>query len=169
MIRNNTNNKIKSSMVLLVDNDGNNQGKVPTSAALDKAVAAGLDLVEVGISDGIPVCRIIDFAKWEYDQQKRSKKGHAQKTVVKELQFRPTTSNHDLTYRAKQVDKFLTSGDKIKLTVKFKGREQEHMLATGKALLERFLGLIKENYSVDSDAQIAGNCITLIIFGGKKA
>ena len=168
MNENNVNQKIKSNFVLLIDENGKKIGQVKTNEALNKAQNIGMDLVEVSSgSDGIPVCRIIDLGKWKYEQSKKQKKNknksNGQKQEVKELKFRPNTGNNDLLYRAKQADQFLKRGDKVKLNVRFKGREQEHMFITGKALLEKFLELISIPYFIESNANVEGNSITIIL------
>ena len=162
----NVNKNIRASEILLIDERGVNLGRVNFRYALNMAIDSNLDLVEVSSgSNGIPVCRIMDFGKWKYEQSKKIKKSrvNSQKQEIKELKFRPNTGDNDLEYRAKQVDQFLQRGCKVKLNVRFKGREQEHMFVTGKILLEKFLKLISIPYCLESSANIEGNSITVII------
>jgi translation initiation factor IF-3 len=159
------NKNIKAKTVLLINEDGKNIGDVHLLKALDMASNAGLDLVEVSSGKGTPVCRIMDYGKWRYEQSKRQKKNKNQnhKQVVKEVKFRPNTGDNDLSYRAKQVDQFLKDTYKVKLCVRFKGRELEHMYHTGKDLLERFLGLVSVDYKMIGNAKAEGRNITLWI------
>lgn len=163
-MQNNVNQNIKASVVLLIDENGENFGNVKLNDALSKARSVGLDLVEVSSGKGIPVCRIMDFGKWKYEQTKRDKKNKThQKQELKELKFRPNISENDLQYRAKQVEQFLMKGNKVKLLVRFKGREQEHMYNTGQSVLQRFLDLVESPFSIDSNARAEGNSIVMII------
>lgn len=159
------NKNIRAKTVLLIDENGQNVGNVHLNKALDMASNVGLDLVEVSSGKGTPVCRIMDYGKWRYEQSKRHKKNKNQnhKQVVKEVKFRPNTGDNDLSYRAKRVDQFLTDGYKVKLSVRFKGRELEHMYHTGKDLLERFLGLVSVKYKMMGTAKAEGKNITLWI------
>jgi len=157
------NQNIRASQVLLIDQDGNNLGSVPIRDALKMAEDADLDLVEVNQGKSGSVCRIMDYGKWKYEQTKKIKKNTHHKKVMKEINFRPTTGTNDLTYRAKQVDKFLKAGNKVKLVVKFKGREQAHMYETGKALLERFLDLVTASYAIYDTAKSDGRSIVLLL------
>lgn len=139
-----TNKRIRARSVLLIDADGNNLGEINFNQALSMAAESGLDLVEVGSQGKIPVCRIMDYGKWKYDcskKQKKNKSGTSKKTL-KEIKFRPNTSDNDLSYRAKQVDKFIGEGHTVKLVVRYRGREQEHMYKTSKALLTRFFDML---------------------------
>jgi len=169
MQNNNVNDKIRARTVLLIDENGNNFGNVNISDALYKAQNVGLDLVEVSSgSKGVPVCRIMDLGKWKYEQSKKNKKNKSHRQEIKELKFRPTTGDNDLKYRAKRAGQFMEKGDKVKLAVYFRGREQEHMLDTGRAMLEKFISLVTVPFVIDSNARIEGNSITMIIALEKK-
>ena len=157
------NKDIRASVVILIDEDGKRVGSVHLNEALGKASSVGMDLMEVGSQKGVPICKIIDYGKWCYEQSKRNKKNKNQSQKNKEIQFRPNTGDNDLAYRAKRVDQFIKEGYKIKLCVKFRGREMEHMYDTGKDLLERFLDLLSSNYQISGDAKAEGNTITLRI------
>ena len=160
----NINKEIKSSIVLLIDENGKNIGKVGINDALTLAKSVGLDLVEINNSScELPVCRIMNFGKWRYEQSKKIKKNTQQKQQIKEIKFRPNTSDNDLIYRAKHADKFLSVGYKVKLTVRFRGREHNHMYKTGKILLEKFLELVKEKYVFDNNTKVEGSCIVLLL------
>lgn len=164
------NRKIRAPRVLVINENGENLGEMNIMDALSKASNAGLDLVEVSSGKTVPVCKIMDFGKWKYEQSKKSKKnkGGSQKQVVKEIKFRPNTGDNDLSYRAKNAAKFLVAGHKVKLSVRFKGREMEHMYDTGKSLLERFLVLVKHPFNIDGNAIAEGNSISLMISPEKE-
>ena len=156
------NGDIKANNILLINENGENIGSVNLLKALNMASEVGLDLVEVGFNN-IPVCKIMDYGKWRYEQSKRQKKNKGQKKAVKEIKFRPNTGSNDLIYRAKQADQFINSGSKVKLCVRFRGREMEHMYKTGQSLLEKFLQMLSSNYKMTGDAIAEGGNITLII------
>ena len=163
------NNKIKANQILLVGEDGQKAGQLSIQDALTMAMSSGMDLVEV--SDGaIPVCKIMDFGKWKYDQSKKNKSNKPQRQITKELKFRPNTEDNDLAYRARRTEEFLKDGNKVKLVVRFKGREVEHMYQTGKNLLERFFGFLNNvSYLTDSDAKVEGKSIVVILSPGDKS
>ena len=156
------NKNIRAKNVLLIDQEGNNIGSVNLLKALGMASDVGLDLVEVGSGKDAPVCRIMDYGKWRYEQSKRLKKNKNQGKgqINKEIKFRPNTGDNDLIYRAKQIDEFIKEGCKVKLSVRFRGREIEHMYDTGKNLLERFLVLISVNYKMIGNAIVEGKNIS---------
>jgi len=162
-----TNRHIKEDRVVLIDEAGNNCGEISTRDALKKAQESNLDLVEVN-SGKVPICRIMDYGKWKYEQEKRRRTNNSQrKQQVKEIKFRPTTGHNDLVYRAKQVDNFITDGNKVKLVVKFKGREQEHMFKTGMVLLDKFLDMLKSNYGIEDQARAEESSINVMLIPGK--
>ena len=159
MIR--VNKQIRAREVLLIDKDGNNLGKISFQDALQQAYQNGLDLVEVSNKD-VPVCRIIDYSKWKFEQAKRQKKKKVGKVETKEIQFRPNIGANDLQHRAKNVDKFLSKGNRVKLVVRFKGREKAHMLETGRDVLDKFLKMVTVPYVVDNTNE-DGHSIFMIL------
>lgn len=169
--RDRINRSIRASVVLLIDESGNNLGQVKTLDALKKAEELGLDLVEVSAGKDIPVCRIIDYGKWKYDQSKRLKnKKQVKKQAIKEIKFRPNTGDNDLKYRAKHAQEFLCDGNRVKLTVRFKGRELEHMFDTGKNMLEKFLDHLNESeYNIEGHVKVENRAIALMISPGEKS
>lgn len=156
------NSDIKANDILLINENGENVGSINISKALIMASEAGLDLVEVGFNK-VPVCKIMDYGKWRYEQSKRQKKHKGQKQVIKEIKFRPNIGRNDMLYRAKQTDQFIKDGFKVKLCVRFRGREMEHMYNTGQNLLEKFLQMISSNYKMLGDAVAEGGNITLTL------
>jgi len=157
------NNSIKSRKVFVIDQNDNNLGLMDTRKAIGIAKNAGLDLVEVNSKSKTPVCKVLDYGKWKYDQSKKEKKNKQSKKETKEIKFRPNTSDNDLSYRAKQVDKFLNAGKNVKLLVRFKGREQEHMFDTGRSLLERFLAMLESDYIFEKNPTAEGSSISAIL------
>jgi translation initiation factor IF-3 len=108
--------------------DGTNLGVLPTDEALREAQSRGLDLVEVNPKGSPPVCKILDFGKYKYEEKKKQREAKRKQTVVevKELKLRPKTDDHDLNVKVRAARKFLESGNKVKLTVRFRGREITH-------------------------------------------
>ena len=124
--------------VRLIDADGNMVGIVTPEKANTMASESGLDLVEISPNASPPVCKIMDFGKFKYDQQKREAEARKkQKTIeVKEIKFRPNTDTHDYEVKMRSVNKFLDNGDKVKITMRFRGREMAHQ-DRGSDLLEK--------------------------------
>ncbi len=111
----------------VVDAEGEMLGVLPTDDALKKAVEVGLDLVEVAPNVRPPVCRIMDYGKFKYEQKKKQSKNEKQHHIhIKEIRLRPKTGDHDIEFKLKQARKFLEERDKVKVTVIFKGRENAH-------------------------------------------
>ena len=161
------NDKIRVRKVLVIDGDGNNLGEMDTRRALQKAQESSLDLVEVGNKKGTPVCRIMDYGKWKYDQSKKQRAHKQTKVQTKEIKLRPNTDDNDLLYRSKHAKEFLKEGNKVKITVRFRGREQAHMFETGKVMLEKFIALLQGEAFSHSDAKAEGRNISLILTPAK--
>ena len=132
------NNRINSSEVQVIDNDGENLGVLNLQEAISKAKNEGLDLIEISPNAKPPVCKIMDIGKYKYDQQKKASKAkkNQKKVELKEIKLRPVTELHDYTFKIKNAQKFLSKGDKVKFTIKFKGRELQHT-SLGKELMEK--------------------------------
>ena len=122
------NNRINSSEVQVIDSDGENLGTLNLQEAISKAKNEGLDLIEIAPNAKPPVCKIMDIGKYKYDQQKKANKAkkNQRKVELKEIKLRPVTEVHDYTFKIKNAQKFLAKGDKVKFTIKFKGRELQH-------------------------------------------
>jgi translation initiation factor IF-3 len=166
----NINRNIRSPKVQLITDTGENLGIMATYEALRRANEAGMDLVEISSAKGVPVCKIMDYGKWKYEQSKKQKKNRQQSQgqITKEMKFRPNTGDNDLKYRAKQVDEFLKEGCKIRLVVRFRGREGEHIGDTGKALLERFLNMMQEEIIIEEGMKLDGRSVYIMIAPKKK-
>src|SRR5574342_301176 len=159
------NEDIRTNRVFLIEN-GNMSSQIPFHDAFMKAKSSNMDLVEVSQKDGLPICKIMDYGKFKYEQSKKDKKNRKPKLQVKEIKFRPNTNDNDLLYRAKHAKEFLAEGHKVKLVVRFRGRELEHMLDTGKAMLERFIGMVDVNFHFDSNAKVEGKDISITLSPG---
>ena len=122
------NNRITSPEVQVIDSMGENLGILNLQEAISKAKDENLDLIEIAPNARPPVCKIMDMGKYKYDQQKKLNKAKKKqkKIELKEIKLRPVTEVHDYTFKIKNAQKFLTKGDKVKFTIKFKGRELQH-------------------------------------------
>ena len=132
------NNRINSSEVQVIDSDGQNLGVLNLQQAISKAKNEGLDLIEIAPNVRPPVCKIMDIGKYKYDQQKKASKAkkNQKKVELKEIKLRPVTEVHDYTFKIKNAQKFLTKGDKVKFTIRFKGRELQHS-SLGNELMDK--------------------------------
>ena len=114
--------------VRLIGSDGHNVGVVSPEKALELSEEAGLDLVEISPNASPPVCKIMDYGKYKYEQQKKESEARKNQKIieVKEIKFRPGTDTHDYEVKMRSVTKFLENGDKVKITLLFRGREMAH-------------------------------------------
>jgi translation initiation factor IF-3 len=151
--------------VRLIGADGSQVGIVPLQQAQDMAREKDLDLVEISATANPPVCKIMDYGKYVFQQKK--KQGEAKKKqkviVVKEVQFRPRIDEHDFEFKKNNIIRFLQHGDKVKATVRFRGREMTHM-ELGRAVLDRLLTDIKEFGAAEAQhPDVQGNRMTMVI------
>ena len=133
-----TNNRITSSEVQVIARDGENLGILNLNDAINRAKDDGLDLIEIAPNAKPPVCKIMDMGKFKYDAQKKANKAKKKqkKIDLKEIKLRPVTEVHDYSFKIKNAQKFLTKGDKVKFTIRFKGRELQHT-HLGNELMEK--------------------------------
>ncbi|AWZ21947.1 Translation initiation factor 3 [Roseovarius sp. AK1035] len=133
------------------------------------AEEAGLDLVEISPSATPPVCKIMDFGKYKYEQQKREAEARKKQHIIeiKEIKFRPGTDTHDYDVKMRSVVKFLQGGDKVKITLRFRGREMAHQ-DLGRQLLERIADDIKEVGRVENMPKMEGRQMIMVIGPGPK-
>ena len=124
-----SNNRISSPEVQVITSDGENLGTINTNEAISMAKNQGLDLIEIAANANPPVCKIMDMGKYKYDAQKKASKAkkNQKKIELKEIKLRPVTGVHDYTFKIKNAQKFLSKGDKVKFTIKFRGRELQHV------------------------------------------
>ena len=132
------NERIRALDVQVISNDGSNLGVLPLKKAIELAKQEDLDLIEISPNANPPVCKIMDMGKYKYDQQKKLNKAKKKqkKIELKEIKLRPVTEVHDYTFKIKNAQKFLSKGDKVKFTIRFKGREMQHT-KLGNDLMEK--------------------------------
>jgi translation initiation factor IF-3 len=155
--------------VRVVDDDGEQLGVLDTRDALDRAREKGLDLVEVAPNADPPVCKIMDYGKFKYQQQKKLQEAKKKQTVIKikEVKFRPKTDEHDYQTKLNQIVKFLAGGDRCKVTVFFRGREIVHK-DRGLKVLERVVEDTVELAKVESRPMSEGRTMTMMLAPVKK-
>ena len=159
-----SNNRISSPEVQVIASDGHNLGVLNTNEAISMAKNQGLDLIEIAPNANPPVCKIMDMGKYKYDMQKKASKAKKNQriSVLKELKLRPGTEIHDYNFKIKNAKKFLAKGDKVKFTVKFKGREMQHV-QLGKDLMERIIADTKDIGQVEVNPKFEGRQMIMII------
>ena len=159
-----TNHRIKSLDVQVIDSNGENLGVLPIKKAIDIAKQDNLDLIEISPNANPPVCKIMDMGKYKYDLQKKANLAKKkQKTVsLKEIKLRPGTEAHDYNFKIKNAKKFISKGDKVKFTVKFKGREMQHA-DLGKDLMDKIIEETKDIAKVESKPKFEGRQMVMII------
>lgn len=158
------NDKIRASEIRLIGADGENVGVVHPAKAMQLAEEAGLDLVEISPNATPPVCKIMDFGKFKYEQQKRESEARKKQKIieVKEVKFRPNTDTHDYDVKMRNVVKFLENGDKVKVTLRFRGREMAHQ-NLGRELLERVAEDVKELGKIENMPKMEGRQMIMMI------
>ena len=159
-----SNNKITSSEVQVITNDGDNLGILNTNEAILKAKEEGLDLIEIAPKARPPVCKIMDMGKFRYDAQKKANKAKKKqkKIELKEIKLRPVTEVHDYTFKIKNAQKFLSKGDKVKFTIKFKGRELQHS-HLGNELMNKIKQDMQEIGRVELQPKFDGKQMIMVI------
>ena len=150
--------------VQLIDQEGQNKGVVPYFDALKLAEEAGLDLVEIAPNSVPPVCKILDYGRFRFNEQKKQAEARKkQKTVeVKEIKLRPSIDKHDYDVKMKAVQRFFEEGDKVKVTLRFRGREMAHQ-DLGKDLLDRVAEDVKAAGKIESFPRLEGRQMVMMI------
>ena len=151
------NNRIQAREIRLIDDQGNQRGIMPTIEALDLAKDAGTDLVEVSPNANPPVCKILDYGKYKFEQEKRLKESRKKiKTIkLKEIRMQPKIENHDLQFKTKHIREFLGLGFKVKVTIRFRGRELAHT-ELGRDKLDKVLELLEDSHNIESPPKMEG-------------
>jgi translation initiation factor IF-3 len=156
----------------VIDDTGQQLGIMPPPQALAIARQKGLDLVEISPTAVPPVCRIMDFGKYQYQEQKRSReaKKHQKVIEVKEIKFRPKVDEHDYQFKKKHIERFLADGDKVKATIFFRGREMAHP-EIGRRILERLIEDLTDVAIAETSPRQEGNQMHTILSqkAGRKA
>ncbi len=158
------NERIKALDVQVIGSEGNNLGVMQLKQAIQLAKDEGLDLIEISPNANPPVCKIMDMGKYKYDLQKKANQAKKKQKVVslKEIKLRPGTEIHDYNFKIKNAKKFITKGDKVKFTVKFKGREMQHV-ELGKDLMKRIIEDTKDIGKVETHPKFEGRQMIMII------
>ena len=158
------NERIKALDVQVIGSDGDNLGSMPLGKAIQLAKNESLDLIEISPNANPPVCKIMDIGKYKYDLQKKANQAKKKQKVVslKEIKLRPGTETHDYNFKIKNAKKFIAKGDKVKFTVKFKGREMQHS-ELGNQLMRKIIEETKDIAKVESQPKLEGRQMVMII------
>ena len=159
-----SNNRIVSAEVQVISSNGENLGILNTQEAITIAKNEGLDLIEIAQNAKPPVCKIMDMGKYKYDAQKKANKAKKKqkKIEIKEIKLRPVTEIHDYTFKIKNAQKFLSKGDKVKFTIKFKGRELQHS-NLGDELMQKIKTDMEKLGKVELQPKFDGKQMIMII------
>jgi translation initiation factor IF-3 len=158
------NQDIRAPRVLLIDQHGEKQGVMPTSAALEAAEEAGLDLVEIVATSDPPVAKILDYGKFRFQEQKKKAEARKRQKVVelKEIKLRPNIDQHDYEVKARAMHRFFDEGDKVKVTLRFRGREMAHP-ELGMKLLNKVQADFDEVAKVEYAPRMEGRQMIMIL------
>ena len=156
--------RIRALDVQVIGSDGGNLGTMPLNKAIELAKQEGLDLIEISPNANPPVCKIMDMGKYKYDLQKKANQAKKKQKIVslKEIKLRPGTETHDYNFKIKNAKKFITKGDKVKFTVRFKGREMQHV-DLGKKLMDRIIEDVKDIGKVETSPKFEGKQMIMVI------
>ena len=156
--------EIKAPEVRVIDPDGKQVGVLPVKEAIRIAEERGLDLVEVAPNSQPPVCRIMNYGKYKYQQSKRTQEARKHQTVIriKEVKVRPRTEEHDFQFKLRHVKRFLDEGNKVKISILFRGREIAHP-EFGKELLNRFVEGVKDVIVIEQSPRLEGRNMVMIL------
>jgi translation initiation factor IF-3 len=159
-----SNNRISSPEVQVIGSDGENLGILNTNEAISIAKEQGLDLIEISPNAKPPVCKIIDMGKFKYDAQKKANISKKKQKIVllKEIKMRPVTETHDYEFKVKNAKKFITKGDKVKFTIRFKGRELQHS-HLGRELMDKIKIDMKDVGKVELHPKFDGKQMIMVI------
>jgi translation initiation factor IF-3 len=159
-----SNNRISSPEVQVIGSDGNNLGILNTNEAISIAKEEGLDLIEIAPNAKPPVCKIIDMGKFKYDAQKKANVAKKKQKIValKEIKMRPVTETHDYDFKVKNAKKFIGKGDKVKFTIRFKGRELQHS-HLGRELMDKIKVDMQDVGKVELHPKFDGKQMIMVI------
>jgi translation initiation factor IF-3 len=158
------NEEIREKEVRLIDSNGEQMGVVQTKKALEMAETKQLDLVMIAPQAKPPVCRIMDYSKFLYEASKKEKEARKNQKVIniKEIRFSPNIEEHDLGVKARNAEKFLKEGDKVKVTVRFRGREADYS-HIGRELLDQFAEVLSPYGDIEKEAKLEGRNMIMIL------
>ena len=159
-----SNNRILSPEVQVIASDGENLGVISTNEAISKAKNEGLDLIEIAPNANPPVCKIMDMGKYKYDAQKKANLAKKKQKIIalKEIKMRPVTETHDYEFKVKNAKKFIVKGDKVKFTIRFKGRELQHS-HLGNELMTKIKEDMKDIGKVELEPKFDGKQMIMVI------
>jgi translation initiation factor IF-3 len=159
-----SNNRISSPEVQVIGSDGGNLGILNTNEAISIAKEQGLDLIEIAPNAKPPVCKIIDMGKFKYDAQKKANVAKKKQKIVllKEIKMRPVTETHDYDFKVKNAKKFIGKGDKVKFTIRFKGRELQHS-HLGRELMDKIKADMQDIGKVELNPKFDGKQMIMVI------
>ena len=159
-----SNNRISSPEVQVIGTDGENLGVISTNEAISIARNKGLDLIEIAPNAKPPVCKIMDMGKYKYDAQKKANLAKKKQKIIalKEIKMRPVTETHDYEFKVKNAKKFIAKGDKVKFTIRFKGRELQHS-HLGNELMTKIKEDMKEIGKVELHPKFDGKQMIMVI------
>ncbi len=158
------NRRIRIPEIRLIGPDGSQMGVFQTRDAMRKAEEFGLDLVEISPTARPPVCKIMDYGKYKYEKAKREKEAKKHQTVIhlKEIKMRPMTEEHDIQTKVRHIRKFIEEGDKIKVTIQFRGREMAHR-ELGMKVVDRIKQELGESVVIDRMPRFEGRFLTMFL------
>ena len=164
-----TNDEIRYPKIRLIGSDGSQLGIVTAAEAREKAYDEGLDLVEVSAAADPPVCRIMNYDKFRYEQKKKQQEAKKKQTTVetKEIKFRPKTEEHDLTFKINHIKKFLSQKNKVKITMRFRGREIVYSQSLGMEAMNKIAEALAEDGNIIQAPKMEGR--QMIMFIGPKS
>ena len=148
----------------MIDEKGDQLGVIPIVEAMRRANEVGLDLVEVSPNAKPPVCKILDYGKYKFDLEKKGKESKKKQKAVrlKEIRMQPKIDIHDLKFKTKHIREFLEGGNKVKVTIRFRGRELAHT-ELGKVVLDRVLDILEDSYNLDRTAKMEGRFMSMFL------
>ena len=159
------NSKIQAQEVRVIDENGNQKGLMSLSDAINLSDEANLDLVEIAPNSNPPVCKLLDYGKFKYKLEREQKLNKKKQHIVhvKEIRFRPNTGEHDLVTKINRGKKFLENGDKLKITIMFRGREMGTRKEHAKELLDMVVNILKDISAVDKPADLQGRRLSIVL------
>ena len=159
-----TNDEIRNLEVQLIDQHGVNVGVTETSVAVKMAMEAGMDLVEISPNNSPPVCKIMDYGKYKFQAQKKAAEARKKQKIVeiKEIKLRPMIDDHDYDVKMRAMLRFFEEGDKVKITLRYRGREMAHQ-EIGTKLLDKVKAAVADVAKVEQDAKFEGRQVVMVL------
>ena len=161
------NERIQDAEIRVIGSEGEQLGVMSAEVALAQAVELGLDLVEVAPGSRPPVCRIMDYGRYKYEQKKKQGKAKGHAASLKEIKLRPRTDDHDLDTKLKKARSFLIEGDKVKVTVMYRGREMVHR-GLGRVQLDRVVEMLGNLATVENPPRMEGRFLSMILVPNRE-